>query len=120
MHEQETAVGEVDLFGQDELFGSLGDGHDLGLSSVSGCFCDLVAPGRVDVDGVDAAAVADDCREGHGYVAAARSDVGATPAGRQPEPFQCGLQGAAVDVVTEIELRHLCRNPSQAGPVDGP
>ena len=120
VHEQETAVGEVDFFGQDELFGGLGDRHDLGFSSLSGCLGNLVAAGRVDVDGVDPAAMADDRSEGDGHVAATSAYVGATPASRQPEPFQCSLQGAAVDVVAEVELRHLWRNPSQAWPVDRP
>ncbi len=106
VHEQETAVGKVDFFGQDELFGGLGDGHDLGFSGLSGCLGDLVATGRVDVDGVDPPAVADDGREGHGHVAAARPYVGATPTRPRPEPFQCSLQGAAVDVVAEVELGH--------------
>lgn len=120
VHQQEAAVGEVDQFGQDQLLGGLGDGHDLGFPGLSGCLRNLVAPGRVDVDCVHPAAVADNRSEGHGHVAAARSYIGATPAGRQPEPLQCGLQRAAIDVVSEVELRHLWRNPSQGWPVDGP
>ena len=48
MHEQETAVGEVDLFGQDELFGSLGDRYDLGSpASAAACATSLRRAGSM-------------------------------------------------------------------------
>ena len=106
---KEAAVGKVDLLGQDQLFGGLGDGHDLRFPGLGGGLGHLVPPGGVDVDGVNAAAVADHRGQGHGHVAAAGADVGAAPARAQAQPVEGSLQRAAVDIVAQVQLGHSAK-----------
>jgi hypothetical protein len=54
--------------------------------------------------------VADDLRQRHGDVAAARADVDATPAFAQAEAVERGGQRPPVDVVAEAELEDQEKN----------
>lgn len=106
MQEQETAVGEVDALGQDEVLSGLGDGHDLGTPGGSSRRGDGVAPLRVAVYGVDAPLSPDELGEGHRHVTGSRPDVDAAPAGLESEALEGGGEGTPVDVVAQPEFGH--------------
>jgi hypothetical protein len=105
MEQQETAEGQIDLFGEDQVLSGLGQGDDLGVGGRT--VGDLVARERIAVHGVDAAVAPDHFGQCHRDVAPSGADVETAPTRPQPEPVQRGDQRPAIDVVTQTgELAH--------------
>ena len=114
VQEEETAISEVDLLGQDEFLCRLGNGDDLGFPCLGCRSRHFVPAGRVDIDCIDPAVGTDQRRQCNGYVAAARPDVGAEPSTPEAKPPEGGLERASVDIVAQIDLRHSRANATQS------
>jgi hypothetical protein len=99
MHEQEPTEGQVDRFGQEEVFSGLGDGDHLaeGGRRRGG----NVPGGRVAVDGIDASVASHDLSQRHRNVASTGADVDAAPPGADAQAFEGGGDRAPVDIVTK-------------------
>ena len=104
VQEEEPAEGQVDRLGQAQVLAGLGDGQHLAVGGRRRGH--LVPGGRVGVDGVDAAVVADDLGQGDRHVAPAGADVDAGPARADPQPVEGGGQGPPVDVVPQAAQFH--------------
>ena len=110
MDEQESAEGQVDRLGQQEVLAGLGDGEH--LAEGGGRRGDLVAGARVAVDRVHAAVVADDLGQGHRHVPTTGAHVDAAPSGADAESLECSGQRPPVDVVTQTaELGRTAPRP---------
>ena len=75
MHQQEPAERQVHRLWQRELLGRLGEDDRLARACLRRGGGNLVAPGRVAIDGEDPAVPAHQARQGHAHVTAASADV---------------------------------------------
>ena len=106
VHQEETAVCEIDGLRQGQVFARLGDGDDLGSSSGRGRHGDLVAGAGITVNRVDAPVAPDQLCESDRDIAGPGAHVHAAPSWLETEASERGRERSPVEVVAQPELAH--------------
>ena len=106
MHQQETAIREVNALRQHQVLPGLGDGDHLRAAGRSRRGSDLVPCPGVAVDGIDTPVTAHELGERDRDVTGAGADVDAPPARHRAEALESGRERPPVQVVAQPELAH--------------